>query len=95
MGRPAAVVGLSAIVLLPALTCTATVFVAHVDQAPVPSNVVPAAREPLTTTSAGRAVVVPLAKRMPTVAVPAAVALTVNCAAAPTAFEPLQKPVPE
>jgi hypothetical protein len=40
-------------------------------------------------------VVVPLEKRTPTVAVPPAGALTVNCAAAPTAFRALQNPVPE
>jgi hypothetical protein len=49
----------------------------------------------LTTTSVGRAVVVPLANRTPNVAVPATDALTVNCAAAPTTLSALQNPVPE
>jgi hypothetical protein len=72
------VVGLSRIVLLPAFTDTVHVLVTHDDQAPVPSNDVVVTRAPLTRTSAGRAVVVPLAKRTASVAVPAVVASTVN-----------------
>ena len=94
MGRPAAVVGLNRIVLLPAFTDTVKVVVAHVDQAAVPSNDAVRTRPPLTMTSAGRAAVVPLANRTPRFTVPAAGAFTVNCVAAPTALPPLQKPVP-
>jgi hypothetical protein len=90
-----AVVGLNRIVLLPAFTGTVNVFVTQVDQAPVPSKDAVTALEPFTTTSAGRMVVVPLANRTPTVAVPDVEALTVSCAAAPTALVPLQNPVPE
>ena len=79
LARPAAVVGLSRIVLLPAFTETVNVLVAQVDQAPVGSNAVPGwATAPLTRTSAGRFAVAPLAYRMPSVAVPAADAVTVN-----------------
>lgn len=88
-------VGLNAIVELPAFTATVNVFVTHVVHAPVPSNVVPATRVPLTRMSGGRAVVVPLANRTPSVAVPAVGALTVNWAFAPTALDALQNPVPE
>ena len=80
LGRPAAVVGSSRIVLLPALTFTVRVLVIQVDQAPVPSNEGVCTVDPLTTRLAGRAVVLPLANRKPTVAVPAADALTVNWA---------------
>lgn len=38
---------------------------------------------------------VPLAKRMPSVAVPAAEAFTVNWAAAPAVLSALQNPLPE
>ncbi|WP_233512349.1 hypothetical protein [Micromonospora deserti] len=62
-------VGLNRIVLLPAFTDTVTVFVAQVAHAPVLSNGTDCTIVPLTTTSAGRAVVVPLAKE-PTAALP-------------------------
>jgi hypothetical protein len=61
----------------------------------VPSNDGVCTVDPLTTRLAGRAVVVPLANRTPTVAVPDAEAFTVNCAAAPTVLVPLQNPDPE
>jgi hypothetical protein len=89
-------VGLIRIVLLPAFTAAVSVLVTQVSQVPVPSNA-PAAltTAPLTMMSAGRPVVVPLEYRIPSVAVPAAAAFTVNCAAAPTALSALQNPVPE
>jgi hypothetical protein len=54
--------------------------VAQLVQAPVPANDGVCTVVPFTTTLAGRAVVVPLAYRTPTVAVPATVAFTVNWA---------------
>src|SRR5687767_13939462 len=96
LARPWAVVAFSWIVLLPAFTDTVRVLVAHVVQAPVaPNGLAACATEPLTSTSAGRPVVVPLAYRMPMLAVPAAEALTVNCTPAPTALVALQNPLPE
>src|SRR5262245_2554775 len=95
LGRPFAVVGLSRMVLLPEFTEAVRVLVTQVFQAPVPSNDGVCTVLPLTIRLAGRAVVVPLANRNPNVAVPAAEALTVNWAKAPTALVPLQKPVPE
>src|SRR5688500_18433333 len=82
-------------VLLPAVTASGKVLVAQVFHAPVPSKERPVTRAPLTSTSTGRAVVVPLANRTPTVAVAVTDAFTVNCAEAPTALLPLQNPVPE
>jgi hypothetical protein len=70
--RPPLLVGLSRIVLLPAVRFTVNVLVAQVDQAPVASNDTDATVDPFTTRSAGRAEVVPLANRTATVAVPAA-----------------------
>jgi hypothetical protein len=67
-------------VLLPPVTDTVSVRVCQFDQAPVPSNDGLCTVEPLTSRLAGRAVVVPLANRIPTVAVPDAGALTVNWA---------------
>jgi hypothetical protein len=89
------VVGFNRMVLLPAFTDTDNVLVAHVDQAPVPSNDGVCTVDPLTIRPAGRAVVVPLANRTPNVAVPDVDAFTVNWAPAPTALVPLQKPLPE
>src|SRR5262245_11704861 len=94
-GRPLDVVGLNRIVLLPAFTETVRVLVTQVVHNPVPSNDAVCTVAPLTMTSAGRLVVVPLAKRTPSVAVPANEEFTVNCAAAPTALLPLQNPLPE
>src|SRR5688572_17593326 len=94
-GRPAAVVGLSRMVLLPAFSDTVNVLVDQVVQAPVPPNAAVETRVPLTRTSAGRPVAVPLAKRTPSVAAPAADAVTENWTAAPTALSPLQNPAPE
>lgn len=72
--------GLSLTVLFPARTGTVTVFVAQVSQAPVVSNEAEATLEPFTMMFAARAPSVPFAKRTFSVAVPAAGALTVNCA---------------
>jgi hypothetical protein len=93
---PAAVVAASRIVLLPAFSCTVTDLVAQAFHAPVLSNGTPAcATVPFTLTSAGRPIALPLAYRMSTVALPALGALTVNCAAAPTALLVSQNPPPE
>lgn len=94
-GRPAAVVGASRMVLLPAFTGTVSVLVTQVDQAPVPSNDGVCTVDPLTTSPAGRAAVVPLAKRMCRVAVPDAGAVTVNWAEPLVELVPLQNPLPE
>ncbi|MGW7357017.1 hypothetical protein ACWGI0_10315 [Streptomyces sp. NPDC054802] len=48
LGRPAEEVGLSRMVLLPELTGTVRVFVAHLSHAPVLSNDADAAAEPFT-----------------------------------------------
>jgi hypothetical protein len=64
---------------VPAFTAAVTVLVCHVSQVPVPgkdSAVVTVV--PLTLTSIGRSVVVPLAKRSTIVAVPAVAALTAH-----------------
>src|SRR3954454_18457313 len=82
-------------VLLPAFTGTVRVFVPRVDQAPVASNDADVTVEPFTTTFAGRAAVVPLAKRTFSVAVPAVAAVTVNWAYPAVELVPLQNPVPE
>ncbi|GAA2831597.1 hypothetical protein GCM10020220_020640 [Nonomuraea rubra] len=95
MGRPAEPVGSSLTVLEPAFSWTVAVLVAQADQAPVPSKDRLWTVEPLTIRPAGRDVAVPLAKRIPRVAVPAAEAFTVNWAWAPAALSALQKPVPE
>jgi hypothetical protein len=73
---------------------TVNVLVTHVPQAPVPSNDTDCTVAPLTITSAARLLVVPLANRTATVAVPAA-AFTVNWVWAPVALVPLQNPEPE
>ena len=86
---------MSRMVLLPAFTDTVRVLVTHVLQAPVPSNDGVCTVDPLTIRLAGRAVVVPLANRTATVAVPAAATFTVNCAWAPVALLALQNPEPE
>ena len=88
-------VGLSRIVLLPAGSESVRVCVDHADHALVLANVTDCTVEPLTLTSVGRVVVVPLANRTATVTVPAEDALTVNCAYAPDALLPLQNPDPE
>ncbi|GAB2870321.1 hypothetical protein GCM10027074_42400 [Streptomyces deserti] len=95
LGRPAAVVGFRRMVLPPAFSGTVSVLVAHADQAPVPSYDGVWTVAPLTIRAAVRAVVVPLANRTRSVAVPAVGTCTVNCAYAPTAWSPLQKPPPE
>src|SRR3990170_1677377 len=93
---PVAVVGLSRMVLLPAFSDAVTVVVAHVVHPPVPLNATPdCAAAPLTSTSAGRLAVVPLAYRTAIVPVRAADAVRVNGAAAPAVLLPLQKPLPE
>src|SRR5687767_12058739 len=93
---PPAVVAASRTVLTPALSCTVTVRVAHVVHPLVAANAIPAwATDPLTLTSPGRFVPLPLAYRNARVAVPAAVAFTVKAAALPMAFDESQKPLPE
>src|SRR5262245_11754405 len=82
-------------VLLPELTFTLNVLVTQVFHAPVPSNDGVCTVDPLTIRLAGRAAVVPLANRTPSVAAPAADAVTVNWAKAPVALVPLQNPLPE
>jgi len=67
-------------VLLPELTGTLRVLVVHPVQVPVPSKEAVLTVVPFTMMFAVRAVVVPLAKRTATVAVPAAGAVTVNWA---------------
>ncbi|GAB3465587.1 hypothetical protein GCM10027436_78660 [Actinophytocola sediminis] len=78
LGRPLDVVGLSRMVLLPALTDTLIAVVTQVDQLPEPANDGVCTVEPFTTRLAGRAAVVPLANRTPSVAVPDSAAFTVN-----------------
>jgi hypothetical protein len=74
------VVPVTRTVLLPALSVAVTVLLAQVSQLAVPPNDTAAATTaPLTAMSAGRAVVVPLAYRMVSVAVPSAGAFTVHC----------------
>jgi hypothetical protein len=80
LGSPAAVVGSNRMVLPPVFSGTVTVLVDHVVQAPVGSNDTAATVVPLTIRFAGRALVVPLANRTPSVAVPAAAGVTVNWA---------------
>ncbi len=80
LGRPAALVGLSRTVLLPELTGTVSVLVVHAPQVLVLSKEAVVAPAPFTVTLAGRAAVVPLAKRTARVAVPDAGAVTVNWA---------------
>ena len=82
-------------VLLPAFTLTVNVLVTHVVQAPVPSNDGDCTVDPFTARLAGLAVVVPLANRIPNVAVPAAAAFTVNWTKPLVALLPLQNPLPE
>jgi hypothetical protein len=65
-------------VLLPAFTDTDTVLVTQVSHAPVPSNDGDCTVFPLTIRLVARVVVVPLANRIPTVAVPDAEAFTVT-----------------
>ncbi len=89
-------VGFNRMVLLPTFSVAVSVFVVQVVQAPVPAKALAACTTaPLTSTSAGRLSAVPFAYLIPMVAVPAADAVTVNCAAAPTALLALQNPVPE
>src|SRR4051794_22563904 len=95
LGRPAGAGGLNRTVLSPAGTDNVRVLDVHAVQVPVLSNDTDCTVEPLTITSVGRTVVVPLANRTTTVAVPDADAATVNCAAAPAALVPLQNPLPE
>src|SRR5688500_7773460 len=96
LARPLVAVGLSRIVLLPALTGTLNVRVDQVLHAPVGSNAAACCTVvPLTITSAGRETVPPFAKRTPSVAVPPVGAVTVNCTWAPVALLPLQNPLPE
>ncbi|CAM3585724.1 hypothetical protein KIPE111705_15445 [Kibdelosporangium persicum] len=79
-GRPPEVVGLSRIVLLPAFTVTGNDLVTQVFHAPVLSNDTACTVVPLTIRSAGRLLLVPLANRTSSVAVPAAEAVAVNWA---------------
>ena len=66
LGRPLAVVGLNRIVLLPLFTGTVKVVVTQVVHAPVGSKAAAGwVTAPLTSTSAGRLMVAPLAYRMP------------------------------
>jgi hypothetical protein len=65
-----------------------------VSQFVVPWNAMLLCRVPLTKTSIGRTVVVPLAKRISTERVPAAADDTVQEMPLPTALSPLTKPVP-
>src|SRR3954468_21600609 len=77
LGKPSAVVGFNRMVLLPAFTEMVRVLVTHAVQAPVPSEGGVCTVEPLTIRPAGRAMVVPLANRIPSVALPDADAFTV------------------
>ena len=77
-GSPAAGVGTNRTVLLPAFSTAVSVLVDHAVHVPVPSNDTVATVTPLTTKFAGLALVVPLANRTPSVAVPAAAAFTVT-----------------
>lgn len=97
LGSPAAAVGYSRMVSLPALSGTVSVLVVHAVHVPVDSNETVAAVEPLRIRSAGRAVplVWPLANRIPSLAVPGVGAFTVNWAYAPAAALPLHNPLPE
>lgn len=95
LGSPAAAVGLSRTVLLPAASDTVSVLVTQVDQAPVPSKDGVCTVVPLTTSEAARAAAVPLAKRTFSVAVPAVAAFTVNWTEPLVALVPLQNPLPE
>lgn len=81
--------------LLPATTGTVSVFVVQPVQVLVLSKDAVVVVAPFTMTSTARAVVVPLAKRTLSVAVPDAGAETVNWAYAPAALVPLQNPLPE
>src|SRR5690242_14341170 len=60
LGKPVAVVGLNRIVLLPAFSANVIVVVDQLSQVPVPPNGTDCTVAPLTTTLAGRPVVVPL-----------------------------------
>ncbi|GAB3999234.1 hypothetical protein GCM10029992_27430 [Glycomyces albus] len=80
--------------VVPSFSGTVTASVPHEDHAPEFWNGTDATVEPFTTTSAPRASD-PLAKPISTVASPALVAFTVNCAAVPAVFGVLQNPVPE
>ena len=75
-----AVVAVARIVLAPAFRFIVIVLVCQVSQLPVPPKANSSATSaPLTVTSMGRLVVVPLAYLNATVAVPAEAALTVHC----------------
>src|SRR5438067_1330602 len=83
------------IVLLPAASCAVAVAACQVSQEPVPGRSSVPAVVPLTVRVIGRLVVVPLAYRNTSVAVPADAGLTVHSTDAPTALVVLQNPVPE
>ena len=77
-GSPAAVVGTSRTVLLPAFIAAVRDLVVHAVHVPVLSKDTVATVDPLTTRFAGRAPLAPLANRTPSVAVLAATAFTVS-----------------
>src|SRR5436309_2783035 len=80
LGPPPAVVAVARTVLLPAFNDAVMLTSAQVSQLAVGSNArLAAITVPSTLMSAGRLVVVPLAYRIPKVAVPALAALTVHC----------------
>src|SRR4051794_4701322 len=70
-GRPPEPAGVKRVVLLPAYRVTVSVLVTPVSKAPVPSNEGPSTVVRLRITEAGRPLVVPLANRTASVAVPA------------------------
>src|SRR5438874_1396136 len=95
LALPALVVAEIRIVFEPAFTVAVTDFVVQVSQLAVGSNGAAAAiTVPSTLMSAGRLAVVPLAYRIPTVAVPALAALTAHCRQLPTALSLLTQPAP-
>src|SRR5215207_3307919 len=96
LAGPSALVPVSRIVLLPALTVAVMVAVAQVLHAPVGLNASPVrTTAPFTEMSAARFVVPPLAYRKASVAVPLFAALTVHWTNWPAALAQLTKPVPE
>src|SRR5687767_8058253 len=95
LARPFALVGFNRMVLLPEFTVTVNVLVTQESQVPVPSNEGDWTVVPLTSKFVARAVVVPLANRIPSVAVPEPDEFTVNWAKPLVALVPLQNPPPE
>jgi hypothetical protein len=79
LGPPFAVVAVTRMVLAPATRVALTVLSCQLLHAPVPGKLrPPAASVPLTVTSMGRSVVVPLANRNTRAAGPVAAAVTAN-----------------